>query len=62
MSTAVLKDRHRRDELLTGADLDFLCVLAAHGTAVLTLAHARSRLCGDTLADPDIEAAVVVEN
>ena len=62
MSTAILKNRHRRDELLARADLDFLCVLAAHRTAVLAFAHARSGFCGDALADPDIEAAVVVEN
>ena len=62
MSTAILKDRHRRDELLARADFDFLCVLAAHRTAVLALAHARPGFCGDALADPDIEAAVVVED
>ena len=62
MSTAILKDRHRRDELLARADLDFLCVFAAHQTAVLAFAHARSGLCGDTLTDPDIEATVVVED
>jgi len=62
VSTAILKNRHRRDELLTRADLDFLCVLAAHRTAVLAFAHARSGFCGDALADPDIEAAVVVED
>ena len=62
MSTAILKNRHRRDELLARADLDFLCILAAHRTAVLALAHARSGFCGHALADPDIEAAVVVED
>ena len=62
MSTAILKNRHRRDELLARADLDFLCVLGTHRTAVLALAHARPGFSGDALADPDIEAAVVVED
>ena len=62
MSTTIHENRNSGGVLLSRSEFDFLCILAAHGTAGLALALARSRLCGDTLADPDVEVAVVVED
>ena len=62
MSTTIHQNRNSGGVLLSRSELDFLCIFAAHGAASLALALARSRLCGDTLADPDVEVAVVVED
>jgi hypothetical protein len=62
MSTRILNNRHRRDILVPLTDLDLGRILAAPIPAVLTLSLARTRFCGDALADIDVEGTVVVED